>query len=140
MEVRFYKGLNKDSKKIREEVFVVEQGFKEEFDDLDDYVDTMVIYEDNMPVATGRLYQIDEVNKIFKLGRIAVVKDKRKTGLGRIILQELEKKAIKLGAKSFYLSAQVVAVPFYNKCGYVEYGSTYYEEHVEHISMQKLAY
>lgn len=139
MEVKFFKGLTDDSKKIREEVFVVEQGFKEEFDELDNYVDTMVIYEDNRPVATGRLYEIDSVNKVFKLGRIAVVKDKRKNGLGRMILAELERKAKELGAKSFYLSAQVVAVPFYNKCGYTEYGNTYYEEHVEHISMKKLA-
>ena len=139
MEVKFFKGLNSDSKSIREDVFVKEQHFINEFDELDSYVDTMVIYDNNLPIATGRLYEIDATNKVFKLGRIAVIKKYRKQGIGRIVLHNLENKAKELGAKSYYLSAQVVAVPFYNKCGYIEYGKTYYEEHIEHISMKKQA-
>ena len=139
MQAKFFKGITKDSRKIREDVFVIEQGFKNEFDELDNYVDTLVIYDEGIPVATGRLYMIDNINMVYKLGRIAVVKDKRKCGFGKMVLMELEEKAKELGAKSYFISAQVVAVPFYNKCGYVEYGDTYFEEHVEHIKMRKQA-
>ena len=139
MQAKFFNGINKDAKLIREEVFIQEQGFKNEFDEYDDYVDTLVLYNDqNEPIATARVYEIDSVNKIYKLGRIAVRKQFRGLGLGRVLIDNLEKKAKELGAKEFYVSAQVRAVPFYNKCGYKEYGKQYMDEHVPHIDMKKL--
>ena len=133
---KYTHGINPNSRYIRERVFVEEQGFREEFDELDAYVDTLVIYVDGVAAATGRLYEIlDDKPHTFKLGRIAVLKEYRHRGLGSLVLENMRERAITCGARHLYISAQCVAVPFYEKCGYTPYGNTYYEEHVEHISM-----
>lgn len=97
-----------DAKIIRQRVFVEEQGFENEFDEIDDFAYHLVVYQNNQAVATGRMYPKDD--KIMILGRIATIKDYRKKGFGRIVVQELEKKASELGYLTVQLSAQQQAV------------------------------
>ena len=98
---KFSIGATDDSRYIREKVFIEEQGFKEEFDAIDDFADTLVLYDGNNPVATGRVYELDTPHS-FKLGRIAVMKPYRKSGLGREIIALLEKHAMDKGANAIY--------------------------------------
>ena len=104
-----------DAKIIRQRVFVEEQGFENEFDEIDDFAYHLVVYQNNQAVATGRMYPKDD--KIMILGRIATIKDYRKKGFGRIVVQELEKKASELGYLTVQLSAQQQAQKFYEKMG-----------------------
>ena len=131
-------GINDDSRYIRHIVFEIEQGFQDEFDDVDGWADTIVLYDKGgAAIATGRVILYDQDNSIYKLGRIAVVKQYRKHGLGAEVVKELEKIAIEKGAKTLFISAQVRSQGFYEKCGYVATEEKYFEEHVPHVKMLK---
>ena len=58
-------GITSDAEQLRYEVFTLEQGFKKEddVDDIDRFADEIVIYEDGVAVATGRLFPEDDSNK-----------------------------------------------------------------------------
>lgn len=126
--------LSEDEKFIRETVFIKEQKFKIEFDDIDDIATHIVMYLDTQPVGCCRLYiQHNE----YHIGRIAVLKPYRGKGYGEKILLEAEKVAKEKGADCIKLSAQVRASGFYEKLGYKKYGEIYFDEYCEHIAMKK---
>ena len=52
-------GLCEDAARIRKEVFVEEQGFQKEFDEIDPIALHVVLYRDGEPAATGRLFRRD---------------------------------------------------------------------------------
>lgn len=56
--IKIAKGLanNADARLIRQQVFVEEQGFVNEFDDIDAKAYHAVIYTGGYPIATGRLF------------------------------------------------------------------------------------
>lgn len=131
-------GISDDSKYIRHIVFEIEQGFQDEFDEMDGWADTIVFYDaGGTAIATGRVFLYDQDSSIYKLGRIAVVKEYRKHGLGAEVVKELERIAISQGAKTLLISAQVRSQGFYEKCGYVATEDKYFEEHVPHVKMLK---
>lgn len=120
---------------LREEVFVKEQGFAEEFDEIDRTADHLLVYEGEAPVATARVFP-DENG--YHVGRICVVKEKRGTGLGRQLLNEAERFCREQGADRLVLGSQVRAEAFYESCGYKRYGQEYMEEFCPHVMMVKL--
>lgn len=120
---------------IREKVFVEEQGFENEFDDLDHQSLHLELYKDDRPVGCARMYTYD--HKVYILGRIAVLKEYRGQSYGSMIMGILEEKAKELNAERVELSAQVRASSFYEKLGYVKYGEEYFDEYCPHIKMVK---
>ena len=132
------KGLQKDGAYIREEVFMKEQGFENEFDDIDERAYHTVLYVDGAPAANGRLFTDDPERKIWTVGRIAVLKEMRKLHLGSDIMQILEEQCKAVGGERIQLSAQCQAQPFYEKCGYCASGEVYMDEHCPHIHMEKV--
>lgn len=76
MQVKIYDELPLEAKKIREDVFVKEQGFNEEFDIIDKTAKHILISENNIPVATCRIFYSKEQNS-YIIGRIAVCKQYR---------------------------------------------------------------
>lgn len=138
LEYRFSTGKEAfdDAKMIRQAVFVEEQGFKQEFDEIDDQAIHLVIYRNNAPIAVGRMYQKDEKTVIF--GRIATMKNCRHQHLGSQIVKALEQKGRELGYQQVSLSAQQRAQGFYEKLGYQIEGKEYYDEWCLHITMKKL--
>lgn len=123
------------SRQIRETVFVEEQGYtlEEEFDEYDAVCPHLVLFENEIPVATGRLILLPDGTA--KLGRIAVLKSHRRKHLGARIVEALLEKAKLLGAKRAYVSAQCYAIPFYNKFGFKEYGEEYPDGRIPHMDM-----
>lgn len=136
LTVKKYDYLCEDDKNIRQTVFVDEQKFEEEFDDIDDKSTHLVFYDGEKAVAIGRFYKGEEDGEM-RVGRIAVVKEKRKDGVGKIVMKTLEDECKKAGASKIVLSAQLRAKGFYEKCGFVAFGETYFEEWCEHIKMFK---
>ncbi len=135
MKYQFYNHLPIEAKSIREKVFVEEQGFENEFDDIDSICIHLVVFDDcNEAVGCARMYEED---RVMVLGRIAVIKDKRELHLGSQILNQLELKAKELGFKQTKLSAQVRASQFYIKNGYMKQGEEYLDEYCPHINMKK---
>ena len=56
MKYQFYNELPKDAKYIREEVFMKEQGFQDEFDEIDYHCLHLVI-EDDKAIGCARMYE-----------------------------------------------------------------------------------
>ena len=86
MVIKEFHNLCDDAMKIRQKVFVEEQKFQDEFDEIDQRCITLVGYIDDQPVACSRAF-FDEEEKKYKVGRFAVLKDYRKKGLGLEMLK-----------------------------------------------------
>ena len=79
------------SQKIREIVFCDEQKVSKqiEFDGLDDVCDHFLIFKKNNPVGTARLREKEP--GIFKIERVAVLKDQRLSGVGKLLMKVTRK-------------------------------------------------
>ena len=133
--INFYNNITEGTKYIREEVFIKEQGFQEEFDSLDNESYHVLISYNNKSAATARFYK---QNNSYIVGRFAVMKEYRNAGLGSILLKEVEQKIKELGGKKIELSAQKQAEGFYKSLGYISSGEIYYDQHAPHIHMEKV--
>lgn len=126
--------LSDDEVMIRTEVFMEEQGFVNEFDDIDSSSVHIVLYVNGEPAGVCRLIPGEEA---FTIGRVAVRKAYRGRSLGTEIMREAERQAFSMGAEAVELSAQVRAKHFYESCGYAAYGDEYPDEGVPHVMMRK---
>lgn len=129
--------LSEEAKLIREEVFVNEQGFKMEFDFVDESANCVVLYENDIPMACCRYFPGREPRE-YIVGRLAVLKKYRGRHLGEQLLKKVEDAVRTAGGIKVSLSAQVQARRFYEKQGYKTYGNIYYDEHCEHVHMEKM--
>ncbi len=77
----------------------------------------IVVVDDYLPVATCRLYAID--NQRVMLGRIVVLPDYRRQGLGTLVVREAEKWAKELGYCTAVVESRDNKTIFYEKMGYV---------------------
>lgn len=136
MELKVYDELPNEAKKIRMNVFINEQGFKNEFDETDETATHLVLFDEGKPIAVSRIYK-GENAKSWHIGRVAVVKEYRGKGFGKIVMLTSEHEAQRLGAKEITVSAQVSAEKFYKSLGYSRKGEEYYDEHCPHIDMTK---
>ena len=134
MYTKVFHELNEDIVYIRTEVFMKEQGFDNEFDDLDHQSVFVVVYDKNVACGTGRCYKVD---KGYVIGRVAVLKEYRNQGIGKIILSRLEEEICKFGSRYIELSAQQRVQVFYEKLGYTRVGDVYFDEHCAHVKMIK---
>lgn len=109
-----------DSFALRREVFVEEQGISEklEFTGDDGVYMHLVVYEEDMPVATGRMRWID--HKTVAMGRICVKKNKRGQKFGDFLVRIMMEKAFQEGALTAVLDAQEQAVGFYERLGFIK--------------------
>ena len=57
MNYKIYDQLPQEAKEIRIKVFMEEQGFKDEFDDLDDLCQHLVVFGNNQPKTACSLIQ-----------------------------------------------------------------------------------
>jgi predicted GNAT family N-acyltransferase len=124
-------------KPIRYQVFIVEQQIpeEEEWDDDDFVAIHALAFENNIPIATGRLI-IDEENPAYaKIGRIAVLENYRSQGYGRAVLKKLIDLGKEKGVQVFTLHAQVSAISFYISEGFVSEGPIFDEVNIPHQKM-----
>ena len=128
----------RDAISVRIAVFVDEQGIprEEELDAFDDAAVHCVAYKAGEPAGAGRLVLMESDGKI---GRMAVLKQHRGTGLGVQVLDALEHEGRERGVRLFKLSAQLTARGFYGRAGYTEVGDVYDEVGIPHIAMEKRA-
>lgn len=136
MRFKSYNRLPEEARRIREEVFVEEQNFQEEFDSLDDICIHIVAFSDGVPIGTCRYYR-DEEREVYVVGRLAVRKDYRRQDVGRKLLQKVEEQVVSQGGGTLCLHAQVRVKAFYEKQGYYGAGAIEMEEYCPHIWMYK---
>ncbi len=131
-----YHCFPEDAWKIRDEVFVREQGFLEEFDEIDKTAVHLIMYDGKIPIACSRYFPSEEEN-CFYIGRLAVIKAYRGKHIGAEMLRETELAVRRKGAKKSILHAQCQASYFYEKQGYQAFGEQDFEESCPHIWMSK---
>ena len=132
-----YEQLPEDAKYIRRKVFMEEQGFENEFDDIDSMCTHILIYNSEKPVATCRFYYNNE-RQSYVMGRIAVLKEFRGKNYGTELLKAAENEIIKKQGNSLELSAQVRVTAFYEKNGYVALDEICDDEGCPHVWMRKV--
>ncbi|MGM9903976.1 GNAT family N-acetyltransferase [Enterococcus hirae] len=122
---------------LRYQVFVMEQEIlaELEFDGKDAYYPNLLFFKNNQPIATLR-YQNQETNRI-QFERFCVAKDFRKQGIGQKMLDFAENKAKTEGYTEAFLIAELTAVPFYEKQGYISCSQPFLEDGILCIEMQK---
>jgi predicted GNAT family N-acyltransferase len=125
--------------RLRWTVFVEEQGVPPslEVDDHDRDPRTVhaLGFHDKVPAAAGRAVFLE--GGVARIGRMAVVDDVRKRGLGAALLRFLENEAKHRGAKRATLAAQVRARGFYERNGYAARGTEFDDAGIPHVEMTK---
>jgi predicted GNAT family N-acyltransferase len=120
---------------IRKEVFVGEQNVPAdlEVDGMDPAARHFAVKKDDRIIATCRVRFLGSAAKIE---RMAVLKDFRKIGVGRILMRYVLNELGRSGdVQLFKLSAQSYAVPFYEKLGFRTRGSEYIDAGIPHYDM-----
>jgi predicted GNAT family N-acyltransferase len=120
---------------VRTNVFIVEQQIpvELEYDDDDHHCLHAVAWQDQAPVGTARL----DVRQDGRIGRVAVIKQFRRRGIGTLLMEALEQEARSRGLSKLWFHSQISAVPFYQALGYQAYGEEYMEANIPHVSMEK---
>jgi predicted GNAT family N-acyltransferase len=117
---------------IRFKVFVEEQKVPEE-SEIDDWdprcVHALVFSDDGRPLGTGRLLPDGHI------GRMAVLPEARRLGVGGALLTTLMQEARRRGHAQALLSAQTHAIPFYRRHGYAVVGAEYMDCGIPHVDM-----
>lgn len=135
-QVQAFDELPEDAVTLRTAVFMDEQGFAEEFDELDSSALHLVGYLDGRPVACARVYWHED-RHCYVVGRIAVDRDLRGQSLGSHILAAAEREILARRGTRCELLAQEQAAPFYEKQGYARSTETCLDEGCPHVWMAK---
>lgn len=135
MHIETYHTLPPEAVAIRENVFMKEQGFQDEFDAIDATATHLVLFDGNDAVGTCRFYSEGGVTLI---GRIAIIKSHRGSHLGATLLEAAEAAIRNDGGTIVRLHAQCRARPFYEKQGYRAFGEIGLDEGCPHIWMEKV--
>lgn len=126
---------------VRREVFIQEQNVPEkleidEYDRLDTPAIHVLLAAKDEDAAAGRCtpYKADQV----KMQRVAVRSSYRGQGLGRVLMEALEKEARAAGYRSAVLDSQCHAEGFYLSLGYRTLpGEPFYDAGILHVRMEK---
>ena len=136
IEIRAYDRLPEEATRIRREVFMGEQGFEDEFDDVDGRALHVVAFLEGEAAATCRLFAGEREGELV-LGRLAVRGRFRGHHLGARTVAAAEDEARRSGARAITLHAQADKQGFYERCGYAVSGPRDLDEGVPHVWMSK---
>jgi len=121
---------------IRRRVFIEEQNVPEEIEmDADDQraFHALAILDGNA-VGCGRM--LEHGDGEVKIGRMAVLPEFRKTGIGALILRFLIERARTRGLRKAILHAQLTAEGFYLNQGFSPVGGVFDEAGIAHRKME----
>ena len=139
LETGHWSTLKDKAQPVRTQVFVQEQGIdaKDEWDSADaDAVHAVVTNRFGHPLGTARL--LKKSPGVAQIGRMAVVRVMRGSGLGGQLLNALVDIAKARGDKEVLLHAQTSAQAFYAREGFVPMGEPCDEVGIAHIEMRKV--
>jgi len=115
---------------VRRQVFIIEQKIpeSEEWDDADENSSHVLAFSEKRDVVgTGRL------EPTGKIARLAVLGEYRGQGVGSAMLIRLVEEARQRGFDQVYLHAQMHALNFYKKFGFVSDEEIFSEGGIPHV-------
>jgi predicted GNAT family N-acyltransferase len=118
---------------IRKKVFVEEQNvdLNIEIDGFDKLAKHFIVILDNIPIGCARIRS----NNIAKLERIAIIKEYRGSGYGKILTNYLIDYCKKNNYKEICIHSQIYVSDFYKKHGFIIRGKPFFEAEIKHIEM-----
>lgn len=119
---------------IRQQVFVEEQGIPadQEWDGQDEQSAHFLAYDlQGAPIATIRMLNNGHI------GRLAVLPDWRRQGVGSSLLLAAIELADEHGLDKVYLHAQIDSSTFYHLHGFMNEGEPFDEAGIPHIRMSR---
>lgn len=134
MNTKIFTTLPQDAKNIRIEVFMKEQGFENEFDEIDNLCHHIVAFDEGKPIGTCRFFK---ENNHYTIGRVAVLKEYRNQHIENLLLKSAEKEIKRINGDVIVVHAQVRVSSFYEKQGYIQFGQIDDDEGVPHKWMKK---
>jgi predicted GNAT family N-acyltransferase len=125
-----------DAFSVRRTVFIDEQNVpaEEELDQHEDEATHFVLYHEGSPIGAGRFRFIDGYGKVE---RICVLKEARKTGAGKRIMNGIEEYALEEDIRKLKLNSQTHAIPFYAGLGYEVVSEEFLDAGIPHKTMIK---
>lgn len=136
MAIKVFEKIPVEARALREEVFIEEQGFNEEFDEIDNVALHIVVYDGSDAVAVCRMFE-SGTKGTYIVGRVAVKRELRGRHIGSDMVTALEDIVRERGGDTITLHSQCTAVDFYKNLGYEEFGEIEFEEDCPHIWMKK---
>lgn len=124
---------NSTLRALRESVFMQEQGVPVELEwDGRDENATHLLAEDELgnPIATARMLADGHI------GRVAVLKPWRRRGVGTALMRFCLTLARQQGLSHVHLDAQMDALPFYTRLGFIAEGEVFMDAGIPHRHMQ----
>ena len=124
---------------LRSEVFVVEQDcVYQDVDGKDEKALHVMGIKNGKVVAYTRMFRPGDYFKNPSIGRVVVVKEERKYGYGKVIMQaSIDEMGKRFPNTIIELSAQTYLLKFYNGLGFVVQGEEYLEDGIPHVRMVK---
>lgn len=151
MDIQLETGCFDDAALVRRVVFVDEQGYEIEFDQIDEASDCIhvTLYADGQLAGCSRVFpeeleraadaealvppafDMDEgvaAGETYIMGRVAVLPSMRRRGLASKIVEASDAAARDAGAKLIKLHAQEYVLPLYVKAGYTQIAPVDFED------------
>lgn len=121
--------------KLRAQVFIVnQQSIYQDLDSQDQMSIHIYLNKNSEIIAYLRLIPINNNTNIIRLGRF-IAKYERK-GYGSILMEQtINYVANVLNTKEILIEAQVQAIPFYEKFGFIAISNPYILDEIPHIEM-----
>jgi len=130
--------LGRDAQALRSAVFVDEQKVPAamEWDPADaTCVHALARNRLGLALATGRM--LEQAPGVARIGRMAVARTLRGSGVGQAVLDALLQVARERGLHQVVLHAQTSAAGFYRRAGFVERGPEFEEAGIAHIELTR---
>ena len=116
-------------------MFVVEQQCNYlDADEFDQFSYHLMGFKKNKLVAYMRIVNEGHIYENISFGRILVIKEYRKHGIGQLLMEQALKHFVKCN-KVIVLSAQSYLINFYEKYNFEKVGNEYLEDNIPHIKM-----
>ena len=111
-----------DAYPIRLQVFVHEQNIPIdlEIDEYDQVAQHLIVFLNLKPIGTARIFNADgNEESHLKIGRLALLEEHRHQGIGSKMMERLLDYAQNNNCKKLSLNAQIDALAFYEKFGFI---------------------
>jgi ElaA protein len=125
--------------RLRIEVFTVEQNcVYQDLDNIDQHSYHLMGFVDDTLIAYTRILPAGVIYKEVSIGRVVTSPAIRRTGAGRLLMDESIKYVYELfGKVPIKIGAQLYLKLFYESFGFQQISDVYLEDGIEHIYMLK---